>query len=92
MTDEQLAEDLEADPQSVEAQYVRFILRDGGLNPPTGATPRNVLIFAHRECAGLEPSAPLDWRRKRMGEPVGFENFVHAAWGFAHRLLCPGAP
>lgn len=92
MSDGQVADDLEADPESAEAQYVRFILRDGGLRPPTGVTPRTLLIFAYEECAGLSPSPPPEWRRERLGEPVGFENFVHTARGFAGRLICPDGP
>lgn len=92
MSDEQGADDLDANPESAEAQYVRFILRDGRLSPPGGVTPRNLLIFAHEECGGISPVPPPEWRRERMGEPVGFENFVHTARGFAGRLICPDGP
>lgn len=92
MTDEQVAADLASDPESAEAQYVTFIMGEGGLNPPTGVTARNLLIFAYEECAGLSPPPPPQWRRERMGQPVGFENFIHTARGFAQRLICPGEP
>lgn len=88
MTDEQVAAYLERNPDSGEGGYVQFML-NGGLNPPTGVTPRTLLIFAHEECADRSPSPPAEWRRERLGEPVGFENFVHTARGFAHRMICP---
>ena len=89
MTDEQVAAELAGDPESAEAQYVTFMTDEGGLNPPSGVTERNLLIFAYEECAGLAPPPPPEWRRERLGQPVGFENFVHTARGFAHRLICP---
>lgn len=89
MTDEQVAADLASAPESGEAQYVTFMMDEGGLNPPTGVTERNLLIFAYEECAGLSPPPPPKWRRERLGQPVGFENFVHTARGFAHRQICP---
>ncbi len=92
MTDEQVAAELDRNPQSAEAEYVTFILGEGGLNPPAGVTARSLLIFAHEECAGLSPVPPSEWRRERLGEEVGFENFVHTARGFANRMICPDGP
>jgi len=93
MTDEEVAAHLDGNPESVEAQYAEFMLSpEAGLGPPTGTTERNLLIFAHEECAGSSPAPPPEWRRERLGEPVGFENFVHTARGFAHRVICPDEP
>lgn len=93
MSDEEVAAYLERNPESDEAEYAEWILSpEAGLNPPTGVTPRNVLIFAHEECAGSSPAPPAEWRRERLGEPVGFENFAHTARGFAHRMVCPDEP
>ena len=93
MSDEEVAAYLADNPESAEARYAEWILsREAGLNPPSGVTPRNVLIFAHEECADRSPPAPAEWRRERLGEPVGFENFVHTARGFARRMICPEVP
>lgn len=90
MSDEQVATYLETNPESGEAEYVGFILSpEAGLGAPTGVTERTLLIFAYEECADRSPTAPVEWRRERVGEPVGFENFVHTARGFAHRSICP---
>lgn len=90
MTDEQVVAYLEGNPESGEAQYVEFMLSaEAGLNPPTGVTERNLLVFAYEDCGGRRPPPPPDWRRERVGQPVGFENFVHTARGFANRLICP---
>lgn len=93
MTDEEVADYLESNRESGEAQYVEFMLSaDAGLNPPTGVTERNLLVFAYEDCEGGHPPPPPEWRRERLGQPVGFENFVHTARGFANRLICPDGP
>lgn len=91
MSDEQVERLLATQPDSAATQYVEFMLSpQSGLNPPPGATPRSLLIFGLEECAGRNPSTPAEWIPGASAGPVGLENFVHTARGFAHRLICPG--